>query len=97
MKETKLIPLRTLCTHYHVEMSFFSELSEYGLIEINTIEKSPYIHPDAVGEIEKLIRMYQELNVNPEGIDVVCNLLQKIEALQDELASLKSKLRLYEG
>ncbi len=97
MNTENLIPLNQLCTHYKVEMSFFSNLSEIGLIEIKTIEQSQYIHHDKINDIEKMIRMYYELDVNIEGIDIVFNLLQKIDDLQNELISVKNRLRLYEN
>jgi hypothetical protein len=97
MKMKNLIPIPVLCAHYEVELSFFSNLSEMGLFEIKTIENSHYIDSDAVCNIEKMIRMHQELDVNMEGIDVVFNLLQKIDVLQNELTALKNRLRLYES
>lgn len=92
-----LIPIPILCAHYEVEMSFFTNLNEMGLLEIKTIETSQYIDSDAVYEIEKMVRMHQELDVNIEGIDIVFNLLQKIDVLQNELTALKNTLRLYES
>lgn len=97
MSKENFIPLAKLCTHYKVEMSFFSRLSEIGLIEITTMEQSQYIHPDKINDIEKMIRIHQELNVNMEGIDIVFNLLQKIDDLQNELISIKNKLDLYKN
>lgn len=97
MTMENLIPIPVLCAHYEVEMSFFTNLSEMGLLEIKTIETSQYIDSDAVYEIEKMIRMHHELDVNIEGIDVVFNLLQKIDLLQNELTTLKNRLRLYES
>ncbi len=97
MNIENLIPIPALCIHYKVELSFFNNLSEMGLLEIKTIEETQYIHPDAIYEIEKMIRMHQELDVNTAGIDVVFNLLQKIEDLQNELISTKNRLRLYEN
>ena len=97
MNIENLISLPTLSTHYKVEIAFFNNLSEMGLLEIKTIEETQYIHPDAIFEIEKIIRMHQELEVNIEGIDVVFNLLQKIEDLQNELITIKNRLRLYES
>ncbi|WP_426064664.1 chaperone modulator CbpM [Flavobacterium sp. DSP2-3-1] len=92
-----LIPIPVLCDYYEVKLSFFTNLSDMGLLEIKTIETSQYIDSDAVYEIEKMVRMHQELNVNIEGIDIVFNLLQKIDALQNELTALKNRLRLYES
>jgi hypothetical protein len=97
MNIEKLIPLSSLYNHYNVEMSFIFNLNEIGLIEILTIDETKYIKPDAIYEIEKMIRMHQDLSVNIEGIDVVFNLLQKIDNLQNELISVKNRLRLYES
>lgn len=97
MNMENLIPIPLLCAHYEVEMSFFTNLNEMGLLEIKTIETSQYIDSDAVYEIEKMVRMHQELDVNIEGIDIVFNLLQKIDMLQNELTALKNRLRLYES
>ncbi|MGO4904264.1 chaperone modulator CbpM [Flavobacterium sp. W20_MBD1_R3] len=92
-----LIPIPVLCAHYEVELSFFTNLSDMGLFEIKTIKTNQYIDSDAIYEIEKMVRMHQELEVNIEGIDIVFNLLQKIDALQNELTALKNRLRLYES
>ena len=97
MKIENLIAIQALCSYYKVELSFFDNLNEMGLLEIKTIEEMQYIHPDAIFEIEKMIRIHQELDVNTAGIDVVFNLLQKIDDLQNELISTKNRLRLYES
>ncbi|WP_207917115.1 MULTISPECIES: chaperone modulator CbpM [Flavobacterium] len=97
MNTENFIPLHTLVSHYKVELAFFSHLSELGLVEIQTVEQVQYIHQDSIYEIEKIIRMHQELDVNIEGIDVVFNLLQKIDALQTELIAVRNRLRLYEN
>ncbi|SDW34568.1 chaperone modulator CbpM [Flavobacterium degerlachei] len=97
MSTENFIPLETLCSHYNVELSFFSNLDEIGLIEIQMVEQTQYIHQDSIYQIEKMIRMHQELDVNLEGIDVVFNLLQKIDSLQAELLSVRNRLLLYEN
>ncbi len=97
MNLENLIPIPELCSHYEVEMSFFLNLNEMGLLEIKTVETTSYIDSDSIFEIEKMIHIHQDLNVNIEGIDVVVNLLQKMENLQNELISVKNTLRLYES
>ena len=97
MNLDNLIPVATLCTHYNVEMPFFGQLNEMGLIQIQIIEETQYIHPDRIYEIEKIIRLYQELDINIEGIDVIMNLLKKIDDLQNELIAVKNRLGIYES
>jgi hypothetical protein len=90
------IPLIEISTHYNVQISFINNLVSIGLIQIDTIEEVHYIHEDQLRLIEKIIRLHNELDVNIEGIDIVFNLLEKIDALQEELKVSKSRLDIYE-
>jgi hypothetical protein len=97
MNPENLILLKTVCSNYQVELSFFTHLNEIGLIEIEIIEQSPYIREDQIKDIERIIRIHHELEVNPEGIDVVFNLLQKIDRLEKDLITTRNRLKLYEN
>lgn len=96
MKETYYIELPELCSHYQIEMSFLDGLKEYGLIETIYVEKTDCLHRDHIADVEKMIRMHQDLNLNFEGIDTVFNLLNKIEYLQQELTKTKNRLKRFE-
>ncbi|MGB5323582.1 chaperone modulator CbpM [Lutimonas sp.] len=96
MDTQKYIPVRHLCDLYHTEVSFFRELDEKGLVEIISLENSLYVHKDKLYEVERIIRIHRELNVNIEGVDVVLNLLEKLDQLQNEVLRIQSRLRLYE-
>jgi MerR HTH family regulatory protein len=95
MKTTPYIPLYLLSKHYEVEMSFFTDLVNIGLIEVVTIEDEATVHQDKIKDLEKMIRFHHEMNINIEGIDVVFNLLAKIETLQNELWETNTKLLRY--
>ncbi|MCB0704458.1 MAG: MerR family transcriptional regulator [Saprospiraceae bacterium] len=91
-----LIPAEHICSHYNIEISFVDALNKIGLIEIEIIEQTQFIHQEQIGDLEKMIRLNNELNVNLEGIDVIFNLLEKERQLRNELTVLKNRLRLYE-
>jgi len=93
MAVTNLILIETLCTHYDVEVSFIDSLSDLGLIEVQTVEQTRYLPEEKVTHLERIIRLHQELDVNPEGIDVIFNLLEKINRLNEELSEAKNTLR----
>lgn len=97
MEAINFIPLVQLCSHYKVETSFFKALNEAGLIEIITFKKVSCLHQDKINDVEKMIRIHHELNINIEGIDVVFNLLHKVDNLQSEIISVRNRLRLYEN
>ena len=96
MDTEKYIPVLHLCDLYQIEISFFNEFNEEGLIELVSRQNSMYVHEDKLYKVERIIRIYRELNVNIEGIDVVLNLLEKVDKLQNEVNSMHSRLRLYE-
>jgi hypothetical protein len=93
MAAMNLILIETLCTHYEVEVSFIDSLSDLGLIEVQTVEQIRYLPEENINTLEKMIRLHQELDVNPEGIDVIFNLLEKVDRLNRELAEARQKLR----
>ncbi len=93
MEDRKLIRIETLCTHYELEISFFESLEEVGLIVLEREKEVLYLPEERVSDLEKVIRLHEELNVNLEGIDVILNLLKKVESLQFELNSIKNRLK----
>ena len=93
----RLISTQTLCSHYNIEISFVDALNRMGLIQIEIIEQNQFIHQDQISNLEKIIRLHNELNLNLESIDVVFNLLEKEKDLKNQLNALKNRLRLYEN
>ncbi|WP_027137564.1 chaperone modulator CbpM [Gaetbulibacter saemankumensis] len=91
------IPIAKLSKHYTIEMAFFEKLHNEGLIELITIEKTTCLHQDYLHTFEKIMRIHNDLDINIEGIDVVLNLLNKVDELHNELHQLKSRLNLYEN
>lgn len=97
METKEFISINQLCSTYQVEVTFFNELNEIGLIEITTIEQTPCLHQNLLSDIEKMIRMHRDLEINIEGIDVVVNLLKKVDSLQQNLIELQNRLNIYEN
>jgi hypothetical protein len=97
MSTQNLIAIQELCKNYNLEITFFSQLSDVGLIEIETIETVAYVHQDTILNLEKILRLHRDLNVNIEALDVVLNLLSKIDELQLEVNQLNNRLRLHES
>lgn len=96
MDTERLIPVDECCARYEASYSFIVALQESGLIETQTVEEKLFIHADQLHDLEKYIRLYYDLNINPEGIEAVVHLLQRINNQQCEIASLRERLKLYE-
>ncbi|WP_300433895.1 chaperone modulator CbpM [Christiangramia sp.] len=96
MKNEDLIPAEEICMHYEVERQFVSSLYESGIIEIITIQETEYIHCDHLANLERMMRLHQDLDISLEGLEAINHLLEKIGELQKENMGLKNRLNLYE-
>ncbi len=96
MSTKELIPIEQFCKIYEIEFSFIHSLNEFGLIEITYIDKAKFIEIEKIQEVEKMIRLHNDLGVNFEGIDIIFNLIQKIDSLQNRLNSIQNQLNIYE-
>lgn len=97
MKKGNMIPADEFCSCHNIEISFLSSLQDAGLIEITTIKETGYIPENQLNELEKIVRLYYELDINLEGIETINHLLKRINDMHDEITLLKNRLRLYEG
>ena len=94
MKNEDLIPVDEFCALYEIEFAFIDALAEHGLVEIILVEEARYLYQEHIGRIEKMIRLHHDLDINPEGIDAIFQLLERIDYLQTELNALKNTLSL---
>ena len=96
MQTEDIIVLDEFCGHHQVEISFIQSLEEYGLIETTTINETVCVPANELLKLEQVVRLHQELNINPEGIDAINILLKRIENMQNEIRDLKNKLEFYQ-
>lgn len=96
MNSKNLIQIKQFCVYHEIDNTFITELNNYGLVEIIIQEEDEYLQPEQLPAIEKMIRMHYDLKINLEGIDAIYHLLNKIEALQQNLTATQNKLRLFE-
>lgn len=96
METAQLVPLNTFCIHHQVDLAFINSLQRFGLIETITVEDISFIPEEKITELEKLVRLYHELDINLEGLDVITHLLNRMKTMQDEIILLRNRLARYE-
>lgn len=94
--ETDLIIVSEYCQKSHIDPSFIGLLESEGLINIRMVEGIRYLLSSQLCDLERYSRMYYDLSINIEGIDAIHHLLKRMESLQDQLNTLRTRLRLYE-
>ena len=97
MKTDNLITVTDFCVYHNVEYTFIDHLQEAGLIEVTIVNQTTCIPVTEIQKIERLARLHTQLDINEPGILVIDELLDKVENMQQEIAALRSRLRLYEA
>ena len=89
---SELIIITDIYNSSRIEPSFIHLLENEGLIEIQIIEGKQYIEESKITDLERFARWHYDLSINIEGIDVIHNLLDKMNDMEKQLNSLKSFL-----
>ncbi|HVM89446.1 MAG TPA: chaperone modulator CbpM [Puia sp.] len=97
MQSENLIPLKNFCLSHELKFSFIETLQHYGLVEVTNVEHISFIHDSELPKLEQLVRLYRDLDINFEGMEVITNLLRQMEEMHDEIIRLKNKLAAYEN
>ena len=97
MENKEYLLVENICTYHKIDISLMDSLHSQGLLNLIYIDDQKYLFHEDLKETEKMIRLYDELGINVEGIDVIFNLLQKLDELQLELEITKKRLSIFEG
>lgn len=96
MKIENLILVKQVCEFHEVEWTFIETLTDKGLLHVEIIEQEWYLPKDELATLEKWMRLHFDLEIGIDSLDVVADLLNKIDALQKESRTLRTRLNLYE-
>src|SRR5258706_13989880 len=97
MKKEEMNPADKFCIHHNIELAFIYSLKESGLVEIISIEEKIFIPLNQLSHLEKLVRLYYEMDINLEGIETITYLLQRLNEMQRQVVSLTNRLQEYEN
>jgi len=96
MQPGNMIVLDEFCASHQLEISFIRSLEEHGLIETIVVNETLCVPGQELSKLEQIVRLHQELNINPEGIDAINILLKRMENMQNEMTELRNRLNFYE-
>jgi chaperone modulatory protein CbpM len=96
MPTEDMIPASEFCVHHNIDLSFIDSLNQSGLIEIITMEEKTFVPVSQLSQLEKLVRLYYDMDINLEGIETITYLLQRMNDMQQQIVQLNNQLRAYE-
>ena len=97
MPTTHLIAANEFCIYHNVDLSFIYSLQQSGLIEVTVVEEKMFVEESELPQLEKMVRLYHEMDINLEGIETITYLLQRMQAMQRQISVLETKLNICEN
>lgn len=94
--DDRYISIVEFCRCHHLEYSFINSLNEHGLIETVVIEDTEYLERERLRDLERMVRLHNDLEINLQGIDAINHLLERVSNLQNEVRILKNRLSRFE-
>jgi chaperone modulatory protein CbpM len=96
MQPEDLIPAGDFCTYHHVELSFVQHLHESGLIAMTIRDGSAYLPAGELPNLEKFARWFYEMDINPQGIEALSHVLDRMHQIMEENRTLRNRLHRFE-
>ena len=96
MATQDMITAQDFCIHHNVEISFIQSLNESGLIEVTQQEETLCVPLHQLPQLEKMVRLYYEMDINMEGLETITHLLNRMIEMQQEIVKLQNRLGVYE-
>jgi hypothetical protein len=93
---TTLVAISTYCSLHNLEHSFIDSLISEGIITVTQNDEGEFIEEEQLHDLEIYTRWYHELGINPEGIDALRHVVEKMKVMQAEINLLRTRLRFYE-
>lgn len=97
MPTEEMIIVNEFCIHHNIEFSFINSLKESGLVEFASIEEKICVPESQLPHLEKLVRLYYEMDINLEGIETITYLLSRMNEMQERIVQLNNRLKIYEN
>ncbi|SHG64154.1 MerR HTH family regulatory protein [Chryseobacterium oranimense] len=77
---------------YNVEITFFDELVDVGLLNVETENEIRYLLYDDLPVFERFTNWHYDLEINLPGLEVINDMLLRIKSLKKENRDLMNKL-----
>jgi len=89
----KYISIKELAQFYKIDEKILRDFAEAGLFELHIIQSEPCVLLDQLARYERAIRLYRDLGVNKEGVEIIMDMRDKMLQMQNELSALRRQLQ----
>ena len=97
MQTEEMIIVKEFCVHHNIDITFIHALKNSGLVELIVVEDKLVILQSQLAHLEKLVRLFYEMDINLEGIETITYLLSRMNDMEQQIMQLNNRLSMYEN
>ena len=96
MATEKYISIREFCQGHSLKEEFLFHLEEFELVRIVDSGQGPSFPREELDRMERLVRLHRDLDINPQGLQAIDQLLDRLDNMQQEIHQLRRRLGRWE-
>lgn len=85
------ISIEEFSSLHGVEVRLIREFADFGLLRTYMQQNLECLTADDIAHVQRLVRLYQDLGINKEGIDIILSMREQILSLREEVENLRYK------
>ncbi|GEO06194.1 hypothetical protein AAE02nite_38580 [Adhaeribacter aerolatus] len=93
----KYIAIEEFCSHHGVEITLIREFAAFGLVPLHVENNREFLPDKAITRLERTLRLFRDLDVNKEGIEVILRMRKQLKKLRREHEKLLNRLQQLEN
>lgn len=87
------IAIEEFCTYHGVQLALIREFADFGLVRLQEQEQQVYLPAEEIEKAERMLRLYHELGINKEGLEIILNMRDQLLNLNSELEMIRYRLQ----
>jgi len=88
----KYIAIEEFSRHHGIEVTLIREFADFGLMALIVEDNREFVSDTDVKQLERMLRLTQDLGINKEGIEVILNMRKELKKLRRERKTLHYRL-----
>lgn len=87
------ISIEEFCTHHGVQVTLIREFADFGLVHLQEEAQKALVPEVEIEKLERMLRLYNELGINKEGVEIILNMRDQLVSLNSELETIRYRLK----
>lgn len=87
------IEIEKFCTHHGIQVTLVREFADFGLVHLQEQEQKAMLPEAEIEKLERMLRLYNELGINKEGLEIILNMRDQLVSLNSELEAIRYRLK----